>query len=199
MGPPVEDKPRKRRAIFADFHFMLPRYPALLVCMLTVACGQSPGSSSDSAAVTAVTARTPPGSATENTGRDSVKSACPHTGQWATCSVENRLRQAGFVAKRVQDKPPARAGFSVTPIVYTLGSSRLEVFLYPDEAALARDIAKIDTVTVAPIGSAGAWETPPLLIRSGNLAAVLLSQKPRQAERLALALTAGAPQPGSPR
>ena len=128
-----------------------------------------------------------------------MKPACPHTGTWAICSVENRLRQSGFVAKPVEGKPPARAGFSVTPAVYKLGSSRLEVFLYPDEATLTRDLARIDTVTVAPIGTPGTWETPPLLIRSGNLAAVLLGQNPRQAERLSLALTAGAPQPGSPR
>jgi hypothetical protein len=178
---------------------MIPRYPALLLCMLTAACEQSPRSSPDSAAVASLSPPAVPKSTTQEIGRDSVKSACPHTGMWAICSVENRLRQSGFVAKRVEGKPPARAGFSVTPIIYTLGSSRLEVFLYPDEAALARDIAKLDTVTVAPIGTAGSWETPPLLIRSGNLAAILLSQKPRQAERLSLALTAGAPQPGSPR
>lgn len=178
---------------------MISKYPALFVCVLAAACEQSPRSSPDSAAVGSVSPQAAPSSSTENIRTDSVKSACRHTGLWAICSVENRLRQSGFVAKRVEGKPPARAGFSVTPIVYTLGSSRLEVFLYPDEAALARDIAKIDTVTVAPIGTAGSWETPPLLIRSGNLAAILLSQKPRQAERLSLALTAGAPQPGSPR
>lgn len=92
-----------------------------------------------------------------------------------------------------------RAGFTVTPVVYTLGSSRLEIFLYADEAALARDLASMDTVMVAPLGTASSWEAAPLLIRSGNLAAVLLTQNPRQAERLSLALTAGAPQPGSPR
>lgn len=177
---------------------MTSKYPALLVCVLTAACEQSPRSSPDSAAVGSVSPQAAPRS-TENIGSDSVKSVCRHTGMWAICSVENRLRQSGFVAKRVEGRPPARAGFSVTPIVYTLGRSRLEVFLYPDEAALARDIAKIDTVAAAPIGTAGSWETPPLLIRSGNLAAILLSQNPRQAERLSLALTAGAPQPGSPR
>jgi hypothetical protein len=129
-----------------------------------------------------------------------VKPACPHTGLWAICSVENRLRQSGFVAKRVEGNPPKRAGFSVTPLVYTLGRSRLEVFFYEDSAALARDLAKMDTVTVTPVGTLSSWgETAPVLIRSGNLAAVLLTQNPRQAERLSLALTAGAPQPGSPR
>lgn len=124
---------------------------------------------------------------------------CPHTGAWAICNVEQRLKQAGFVAKRVSGEPSKRAGFSVTPIVYTLGRSRLEIFIYDDEAALARDVAKMDTVAVSPPGVATSWGGTPLLIRSVNLAAVLISDNPQQAERLALALTAGAPQPGSPR
>jgi hypothetical protein len=118
---------------------------------------------------------------------------------WAICNVEQRLKQAGFVARRVNDESPKRAGFSVTPIVYTLGRSRLEIFIYDDEAALARDVAKMDTVAVSPPGVATSWGGTPLLIRSGNLAAVLISDNPQQAERLTLALTAGAPQPGSPR
>jgi hypothetical protein len=124
---------------------------------------------------------------------------CPHTGAWAICNVEQRLKQAGFVARRLSGESSQRAGFSVTPVVYSLGRARLEVFIYKDEAALARDIAKLDTVRVAPAGATGSWEVTPLLIRSGNLAAVYLGDNPQQAERLMLALTAGAPQPGSPR
>ena len=126
-------------------------------------------------------------------------SGCPHTGAWAICNVEQRLKQAGFVAKRVSGEPSKRAGFSVTPVVYTLGRARLEVFIYDDEQSLARDFAKMDTVAVSPPGVATSWGGTPLLIRSVNLAAVLISDNPQQAERLALALTAGAPQPGSPR
>jgi hypothetical protein len=76
-----------------------------------------------------------------------------------------------------------------------LGHARLEVFVYPDEAALARDIAGIDTLTASPRGKPGAWETPPTFVRSANLAAVFLTDSPVQAERLTLAITAGAPQP----
>ncbi|MEO8192704.1 MAG: hypothetical protein ABI681_02560 [Gemmatimonadales bacterium] len=126
-------------------------------------------------------------------------SPCPHTGQWAACNVEKRLKQSGFVVKRVGGQAPKRAGFSVTPRAYTLGSSRLEVFIYDSEADLLRDMAKLDTVAVVPAGVAGTWESAPLLIRSGNLAAVLLARNQRQAERVMNALTAGAPQPGSPR
>jgi aminoglycoside phosphotransferase (APT) family kinase protein len=76
-----------------------------------------------------------------------------------------------------------------------LGSSRLEVFIYPDEAALLRDVSNIDTLAAAPPGTRGPWETTPTFVRSGNLAAVFLTESQQQAERLTLALTAGAPQP----
>jgi hypothetical protein len=127
-------------------------------------------------------------------------SACPHNGKWALCSLEKRLRQSGFVLKRVDGPSTRRAGFDVAPTVYTIGKARVEVFLYPDSASLARDIARIDTLTAGPRGAPSQWgEVPPVLARSANLAAVILTSSPRQAERFALAITAGAPQAGSPR
>jgi hypothetical protein len=81
------------------------------------------------------------------------------------------------------------------PAVYTLGHSRLEVFVYPDEAALARDFAALDSLTASPRGKPGTWEAVPTFVRSANLAAVFLTDSPVQAERLTLAITAGAPQP----
>jgi hypothetical protein len=83
----------------------------------------------------------------------------------------------------------------VTPAAYTLGHSRLEVFVYRDEAALAKDLAGIDTLTASPRGKPSAWESTPTFVRSANLAAVFLTDSPVQAERLTLAITAGAPQP----
>ncbi len=83
----------------------------------------------------------------------------------------------------------------MTPTRYTLGRSQLEVFIYPDEASLSRDVAKLDTVAVAPRGSVGHWgDATPTFVRSGNLAAVFLTDNGTQAERLTLAITAGAPQ-----
>ena len=84
------------------------------------------------------------------------------------------------------------------PVVYAMGRSRLEVFLYDDAGAMIRDFSALDTTIAAPPGTPSPWESPPLLIRSGNLAAVFLTSNARQAERLTLALTAGAPL-GSPR
>jgi hypothetical protein len=123
-------------------------------------------------------------------------SPCPRTGRWAICSLEKRLEQAGFVLRKGEGEPVRRSGFSVPPAVYTLGRARLEVFVYPDEAALIREIANIDTTLAAPRGRSNDWEIPPRFIRSGNLAAVLLTRNELQAERVTLAITAGPPQPG---
>lgn len=124
---------------------------------------------------------------------------CVHDGRWAACSVERRLRQAGFVINRIEPPPPRRPGFSPRPIAYKVGSARLEVFLYSDETSLTRDLAGIDTMLAVPRGTASHWEVAPMFMRSGNLAAVFLTRNQRQSERLVLAITAGAPQPGSPR
>lgn len=121
------------------------------------------------------------------------KGDCPATGKWALCSLETRLRRSGFVATVIEGDTAARAGFSVKPVAYKLGRGRLEVFLYENSAALEKDVAGIDTVSVAPAGTPGAWPSPPALVRSGNLAAVFMDQNARQAERLVLAITAGAP------
>lgn len=114
---------------------------------------------------------------------------------WALCSVEARLVQSGFVVRRVRGEAQFRAGFSVPPVAYTLGRTKLEVFIYPNESALAADMAKIDTAIAAPRGGRNPWLMIPTFVRSANLAAVFLTDNPTQAERFTLALTAGAPQP----
>jgi hypothetical protein len=80
-----------------------------------------------------------------------------------------------------------------------VGHSHLELFIYSDAAAMNRDIVKLDTLRVAPSGVVPVWDGTPVLIRSGNLAAVYVGDDARQSERISLALTAGAPQPGSRR
>jgi hypothetical protein len=132
--------------------------------------------------------------------QQNAKPACPHDGKWRLCSVVNRLRQAGFVVKHVDSTNPRRKGFAVAPAVYTLGQSRLEVFLYTDSAAMAKDVMALDTAVAGPRGAPSQWgDVPPVLIRSENLAVVFLSSSPVQVERLTLAITAGAPMAGSPR
>ena len=162
----------------------------------SLGCTPSASDSSVSASSTATTSIGVTSSTTVGTGnaQTSQTSPCPRTGLWALCSVEKRLRDAGFVVRRVTDEAPRRAGFSVTPAVYTLAGKRLEVFIYPNESALSADIKNIDTVSASPGGAPNPWPMPPTFLRSGNLAAVFLTDNATQAERLTLALTAGAPQ-----
>lgn len=172
--------------------------PLLVALAALVACSGSPPDGAEPAASTPATSKAAsdslPRTATSSASTSSA-SPCPRTGMWAPCSVETRLVQSGFVVRRVRGETPRRAGFSVPAIVYTLGRTRLEVFLYPSESALAADIARIDTVIAAPRGARNPWLMIPTFVRSANLAAVFLTDNPTQAERLTLALTAGAPQP----
>jgi hypothetical protein len=173
---------------------MITRYETILLCALLGGCGSSSErvASTDSSDVAAISLSS--GAAGGANSGAETASPCPRTGKWAPCSVEKRLRQSGFVVAPVPGSPPRRSGFSVAPVVYKLGRSRLEAFIYPDEASLARDVAKLDTVTVAPRGSAANWGGTPTFVRAGNLAAVFVTDNPTHADRLTLALTAGAPQ-----
>jgi hypothetical protein len=175
---------------------MITRYQTILICALVAGCGGSSDNAasldSSRASGTNLSSGAAPVAATSG-GR--TASPCPRTGKWALCSVEKRLAQSGFVPRPISGDSPRRAGFSVAPAVYRLGEARLEVFVYPDETSLSRDLEKLDTVTVAPRGSPSKWGRVPTFVRSANLIAVFLTGNPTQAERLTLALTAGAPQP----
>ena len=172
------------------------KHPARLgfaFCALIAACEGGGKSASDSGAAAAVDT----GSIASESPVAAVDSTapCPRTGRWAICSFEKRLEQAGFVARKPTDDPPRRSGLSVQPQAYTLGRAYLEVFIYPDEAAMKRDLAGLDTTVVAPRGGKNDWGMPPRFIRSANLIAVFLTSNEQQAERLSLAVTAGPPQP----
>ena len=178
--------------------WMTVRFFLLSLCAGLGACGHGSAGSGDSVSMRDQSPSAT-GSSAAPVSAHTSSSPCPGTGRWALCSLEKRLVQSGFVLKRVSEAGPRRAGFNVAPAVYTLGRARLEVFVYPDEAALARDMAGIDTLTASPRGTPNSWKTTPTLVRSGNLAAVFLTDSPVQAERLTLAITAGAPQPNSSR
>ena len=188
----------------------------LAVATIVVACSRSSSkterSSSSTVADTAVATASPSGAAhgvatagpivpvsgasATNTSSSTARTddPCPRTGLWATCSVEKRLTQAGFVVRRAEG-PTRRAGFAVAPAAYTLGRSRLEVFIYPSQRSADADAAALDTVYAAPRGTTNPRGVPPTFVRNANLLAVFLTENPTQAERLTLALTAGAPQP----
>src|SRR5512144_2997672 len=82
---------------------------SLLVCILILsACSGHEGSQADSKAVanasTAAVNANQPVSLPSST--KPAAPPCPHTGKWAPCSVERRLKQSGFVVKRLTDEAP---------------------------------------------------------------------------------------------
>jgi hypothetical protein len=116
---------------------------------------------------------------------------CVSEGDWQACSLEKRLTDAGFVPIR---KGPSPTGiFSVAGTTYALGAAELSVYLFRSAKERAIATTAIDTVSVARRGGASPWSTPPTLITSNNLAAVLLSDNGRLIERVQNAITAGLP------
>lgn len=140
----------------------------------------------------------PPASATgfPASSAPGAKPACALEGDWTPCAVEERLLRAGVVAER-QPTPARHPFFAVEGAVYQIGTPdhELQVFLYPSTAARVRDTDALDSATVSPRGTRVIWKAPPTLVTSNNLAAVILSLNDRTVERLALALSAGLPQP----
>ena len=174
---------------------------ALSIAVL-LGCGGSerPRSNDSASLVSATVSDDAARLATADSAAASSRSpTCPRTGLWAQCSVEKRLERSGFVPRKIASPGTKHAGFSVAPTTYLLGSAKLEVFIYTDEKALVHDWTELDTLRAAPRGTAPAWAAPPTLVRSANMAALFLSDSPEKSERLALAITAGAPQPGTTR
>ena len=85
-------------------------------------------------------------------------------------------------------------------IQYRIGkTARLAAFYFADSGAGVSATASLDPRTLTPSGDTlGAWPARPLeVVRSANLIAVLFGVSETQAERVRLAITAGAPQPAT--
>jgi hypothetical protein len=126
-----------------------------------------------------------------------LDTACREVGDWRDCNLEKRLESAGLAPRRAQGA--IRQPFlSVPGIVFALGSGELQSYLYADTTVLRRDLARLDTVRVAPPTMQVTWRKTPTLIHSNNLLAILLSDDETQVERVRNAITAGLPAaPGS--
>jgi hypothetical protein len=116
---------------------------------------------------------------------------CVAEGEWQPCSVEKRLTDAGFVPIKKGASPSDL--FAVPGMSYGLGAAELRVYLFQSAKERENAIAGIDTVSVTRRGGVSSWPTPPTLITSNNLAAVLLSNNGRLIERVQNAITAGLP------
>jgi hypothetical protein len=101
------------------------------------------------------------------------------------------LTDAGFVLTKKGSAPADL--FTVPGASYMLGAAEIRVYLFPTAADREKAIAGIDTVAVVRRGSASSWPSPPTLVTSNNLVAVLISDNGRLIERVQNAITAGLP------
>ena len=135
--------------------------------------------------------------ATRSAPEAQVRPECPATGQWADCSVFERLDRAGLAPRRDSSdasEPP------LTPkgLLYKVGTSDLEVYLYDDAAAREKEDAALDRTKYLEYQAPLTIKREPTLIRSANLIAILHSRNDHQRERVSDAITAGPPQPKKP-
>lgn len=123
-------------------------------------------------------------------------SLCPRDGRWRPCHLEDRINKAGM-GITVMDTITVPY-FPEPGTRYRIGkTAKLVAFYFADSAAGATATAGLHAQRLTPGGDTlGAWPSAPYeTIRSANLLAVLFEVNATQAERVRLALTAGAPQP----
>ena len=159
--------------------------------LIALACGGSDSSSADSAANTA---QLPP-VARPLTPSDS---ACPKDGTWKACALEDRINKAGIPIKVIDTITVPY--FPEPGVRYRIGrTATMAAFYFADSATGANATEKLHRFRLTPPNdSIGAWPAAPVEgVRSANLIAVLFDVNGTQADRVRLAITAGAPQPAS--
>lgn len=135
--------------------------------------------------------------ATRSASVPGVKPECPATGQWAECSVFERLDRSGLAPRRDSSgatEPP------LTPkgLLFKVGTSDLELYLYGSAAEREQAEAALDRTKYVEYPAPLTAKREPTLIRSANLIAILRSRNDHQRERVSDAITAGPPQPSKP-
>jgi hypothetical protein len=129
-------------------------------------------------------------------GTAQVRPECPATGLWAECSVFERLDRAGLVPRKDSagaTEPPLTA----PGLLYRVGASELELYIYDSPAAREREEARLDRTKYAEYPAPLTAKREPTLIRSANLIGILHTLRSQQRERVSDAITAGPPQPKS--
>jgi hypothetical protein len=166
---------------------LIPSAAVLLAAGALTACGGAETRAKDAAPVSASTPPVP----RPMTPSDS---ACPRDGTWKACALEDRINKAG-VPLRVLDTITVPY-LATSGVRYKVGKiATMAVFYFPDSAAAVAATKGLDPLRLTPRGDTlGAWPAVPReVVRSANLVAVLFDVSATQAERLRLAITAGAP------
>lgn len=117
--------------------------------------------------------------------------ACPMTGLWRRCNVEERLERSGFVVRPGSDSV-RQPGLLIAGTAVLLGRAELQLYFYADSADARRQADALYVGMARPADATGVLREP-AVIRSNNLLALLFNNNDRQLERVELGLTAGLP------
>jgi hypothetical protein len=154
--------------------------------LLLSGCGRSDSPKVDSALSPASQSAALPGQ---------PKPACPKTGHWSDCQVKLRLEQSGLAPQIATEKLDDLPSLPGTPTSFHVGNSGLAIYLYADSAARHRAAATLDTMKFIPPSKPVGMRGEATVIANDNMLALLFSRNEHQRERVADAITAGAPQP----
>jgi hypothetical protein len=155
--------------------------------LITIACGTN-----DNGDATARTAA-PPSTRGSLSSQDSARAATVAEStavardQWNVPEVVRRLTEAGYSVKD-RGKTVQHPGFRNSGELLDVGGSELQVFIYDDAKARARDSDQLDTT--ATTGAALGVPARPHIIINNNLIALHFTQNGRMAERVHDALMA---------
>ncbi len=123
-----------------------------------------------------------------------ASSPCPADGWWKECSLTARLLAAGMGVRL--DSAPARDSAIAKPgLLYHIGRSTLQAFLFADSAERKAAAAKLDTSGFIDYMATQVYPPKTSMLQSANLLALLVSQSETQRQRVGDAITAGPPQP----
>ncbi len=126
--------------------------------------------------------------------QDVASSPCPADGWWKECSLTARLLAAGM-GVRLDSAPAKDSAIAKPGLLYHIGRSTLQVFLFADSAERKAAVAKLDTTGFIGYEATQSYPPKTSMLQSANLLALLVSQSETQRQRVGDAITAGAPPP----
>ena len=121
--------------------------------------------------------------------------ACPRTGHWGDCQMRARLAQSGLAPRSTSERVGDLPSLDVKPVTMMLGNAGLAVYFFPDSVSRHRAAATLDTSKFIAQTRPVSMKAETTLIENDNVLVLLFSRNEHQRERVADAITAGAPQP----
>lgn len=148
---------------------LAPAFSIVLFALVTAACSDKrpiPGMGKDSSALILPTDSFPPHE------HDTVD---PPKGSWETGAVPEALEAAGLGPVSYEGTVRLRFLGPVGTRLRVPGAE-IQVYIYADALARARETDLIDSVKVAPVNGHADWTMPPSIIVVNNVALIVLTR-----------------------